>query len=42
MLQLGGDLHPDPGMPGSQVATVLGRISFLSERLTPKEVHPGK
>ena len=28
MRQLGGDLHPDLGMPGSQVATVLGRISF--------------
>ena len=27
-LDLPGDLHPDPGMPGSQVATVLGRISF--------------
>ena len=27
-LNLPGDLHPDPGMPGSQVATVLGRISF--------------
>ena len=27
------DLHPDVGMPGSQVATVLGRISF-------KETHP--
>ena len=25
---LPGDLHPDLGMPGSQVATVLGRISF--------------
>ena len=23
-----GDLHPDLGMPSSQVATVLGRISF--------------
>ena len=22
------DLHPDPGTPGSQVATVLGRIGF--------------
>ena len=37
-LSLPGDLHPDPGMPGSQVATVLGRISL---RLTPKEVHHG-
>ena len=27
-LNLPGDLHPDPGMPCSQVATVLGRISF--------------
>ena len=27
-LSLPGDLHPDPGTPGSQVATVLGRISF--------------
>ena len=27
-LSLPGDLHPDPGMPGSQVATVLGRINF--------------
>ena len=27
-LSLPGDLHPDPGMPGSQVVTVLGRISF--------------
>ena len=27
-LSLPEDLHPDPGMPGSQVATVLGRISF--------------
>ena len=22
-----GDPHPDPGMPGSQAATILGRIS---------------
>ena len=36
-LSLPEDLHPGPGMPGSQVATVLGRISF-----TPKEVHPWK
>ena len=28
MPQPPGDLHPDPGMPGSQVATVLGRTSF--------------
>ena len=28
LLSLPGDLHPDPGTPGSQVATVLGRISF--------------
>ena len=27
-LNLSGDLHPDLGMPGSQVATVLRRISF--------------
>ena len=27
-LSLPGDLHPDPGTPGSQVVTVLGRISF--------------
>ena len=27
-LKLPGDLHPDPVMLGSQVATVLGRISF--------------
>ena len=27
-LSLPGDLHPDLGMPGSQVVTVLGRISF--------------
>ena len=25
---LPGDLHPDLGTPGSQVATILGRISF--------------
>ena len=27
-LNLPEDLHPDAGMPGSEVATVLGRISF--------------
>ena len=27
-LSLPGDLHPDPGTLGSQIATVLGRISF--------------
>ena len=27
-LSLPGDLHPDPGMLGSQVATVLGRMSL--------------
>ena len=27
-LSLPGDLHPDLGTPGSQVATVLGRINF--------------
>ena len=32
-LSLPGDLHPDPGIPGLQVATVLGRISF-------KKTHP--
>ena len=25
---LPGDLHPDPGTPGSQVATVLGRMNL--------------
>ena len=28
LLNLAGDLHPDSGMPSSQVATILGRISF--------------
>ena len=28
LLSLPGDLHPDQGMPGSQAATLLGRISF--------------
>ena len=32
-LSLPGDLHPDPGMPGSQVVTVLFRINF-------KKTHP--
>ena len=27
-LSFSGDLHPDAGMPGSRVATVLDRISF--------------
>ena len=27
-LSVPGDLHPDPGMSSSQVATVLGGISF--------------
>ena len=27
-LSLPGDLHPDPGTPGSQVATVLGRMNL--------------
>ena len=27
-LNLPGDLYPDPGMPSSQVAIVLSRISF--------------
>ena len=30
---LPGDLHPDPGMPGSQVATVVGSISFRKTHL---------
>ena len=28
MPQPAGDLHPDPGTPGSQVATVLGRMNL--------------
>ena len=28
MTQPAGDLHPDLGTPGSQVATILGRIGF--------------
>ena len=32
-LNLPGDLHPDLGMPGSQVATVLSRISFRKTHL---------
>ena len=32
-LRLPGDLHPDLGTPGSQVATVLGRINF-------RKIHP--
>ena len=32
-LSLSGDLHPDQGMPGSQAATVLGRISFRKTHL---------
>ena len=28
MTQPAGDLHPDLGTPGSQVATILSRISF--------------
>ena len=35
MPQLAWDLHPDPGTPGSQVATALGRISFRNTH--PKE-----
>ena len=27
-LSLPGDLHPDPGTPGSQVATVLGKMNL--------------
>ena len=37
MRQLAWNLHPDPGMPGSQVATVPVRI-----RLTLEEVLPWK
>ena len=33
LLSLPGDPQPDPGTPGSQVVTVLGRISF-------KKTHP--
>ena len=32
-LSLSGDLYPDPGTPGSQVATVLGEISFRKTSL---------
>ena len=32
-LRLPGDLHPDPETPGSQVATVLGRINFRKTHL---------
>ena len=32
-LSLSGDLYPDPGTPGSQVATVLGKISFRQTSL---------
>ena len=32
-LDLPGDLHPDQGIPGSQVATVLGRVSFRKNPL---------
>ena len=32
-LSLPADLHPDPGMPGSQVATVLAKISFRKTHL---------
>jgi len=39
-LSLPGDLHPFPGMPGSQVATVLGRISFKKTHLN--KVHAWK
>ena len=28
LFSLPGDLYPDPGTPGSQVATVLGRMSL--------------
>ena len=39
-LSLPGDLHPFPGMPCSQVATVLGRISFEKTHLN--EAHAWK
>ena len=39
-LSLPGDLYPDPGMPGSQLATVLGRISF--RKTHPKGSPPMK
>ena len=32
-LDLPGDLHPDQGIPRSQVATVLGRVSFRKNPL---------
>ena len=32
-LSLPGDLHPDTGTPRSQIATVLGRISFTPKSL---------
>ena len=32
-LNLPRDLHPDPGMPSSWVATVLGKINF-------RKIHP--
>ena len=31
-LSLPGDLHPDPGTPGSQVATVLGKMNYSRPR----------
>ena len=37
----GSALHPDPGMPGSKVATVLDRISFRkthSKGKTPMDI----
>ena len=37
-LNLPGDLSPDLGTPGSQVAPVLDRINF--RKTHPKEVHP--
>ena len=39
-LNLPGDLRPDLGTPGSQIATVLDRINF--RKTYPKEVHPWK
>ena len=38
-LSLPGDLHPDLGMPGSRVATLLGRISFKKTHPLRKSTH---
>ena len=40
-LSLPGDLHPDLGTPGSQVATVLDRISFKDSCLR-KSTHENR